>query len=285
MLRNATPQPMSATNRSGQKGLAAAHDLVAFPVVFATALARGESGAQETGPPTRESRESKHSSQAVTRAIRRERARQRGLGAGVAACARHLPAEGIWATERKRQDAAAFRPPGCGTTRRRLAVYGETWRDDRSNGSNLPDVEREERGCQQGRPEWNGMEAEADRVGGRQVDGRRPMVNPSRPRFADPTSADPAEADRPRQTDVNPGKQALPTGARNAVFHAGKIPLRAAISLATGPRVFPFNHIFVVVLSPSSRKTRFIIACITLLTARDQHTPSHLSILYRATEC
>ncbi|KAJ7645061.1 hypothetical protein DFH06DRAFT_1301098 [Mycena polygramma] len=52
--------------------------------------------------------------------------------------------------------------------------------------------------AQRGRPEWNGMEAEADRVGGRQVDGRRPMVNPSRPRFADPTSADPAEADRPR---------------------------------------------------------------------------------------
>ncbi|KAJ7657384.1 hypothetical protein DFH06DRAFT_1131874 [Mycena polygramma] len=143
-----------------------------------------------------------HSSQAVTRAIRRERARQRGLGAGAAACAR--PAQsclqrGIWATERKR-DAAAFGPPGCCTTRRRVAVYGETWRDERSNGSSLLDVEREERGCQRGRPEWNGMEAEADIVGGRQVDGCRPMVNPSRPRFADPTSADPAEADRPRYT-------------------------------------------------------------------------------------
>ncbi|KAJ7616145.1 hypothetical protein DFH06DRAFT_1145652 [Mycena polygramma] len=106
------------------------------------------------------------------------------------------------------------------------------WRDERDSWWSLRDVERVERGwgargkrrrddgrrkaealqkhrvakgppraacVQRGRPEWNGMEAEAGRPGGPQVDGGRPMVNPGRPRFADPRSADPAEADRPRE--------------------------------------------------------------------------------------
>ncbi|KAJ7676728.1 hypothetical protein DFH06DRAFT_1122033 [Mycena polygramma] len=78
--------------------------------------------------------------------------------------------------------------------------FMETWRDEGSTESSLMVVERKETGCvakgttQPART--SGAEPEVDRVGGREVDGCRPMVNPSRPRFADPTSAEPARMPR-----------------------------------------------------------------------------------------
>ncbi|KAJ7657161.1 hypothetical protein DFH06DRAFT_1131685 [Mycena polygramma] len=215
---------MSATNRSGQKGLAAAHDLVAFPVVFATALARGESGAQETGRPTRESRETAVRRRIAGRRIRPRRAQLKGGNAGDSPRARQ-------AARARRgsgsQDAAAFRPPGCGTTRRRLAVYGETWRDEKSNGSNLLDVEREEGGhntaseAVQSGMGWRQRQTESVDAKSTDVDGWSTQVDPDLPT-------------RRRQTLPRPigrGKQALPTGARNAVTASGTEHLRAFVSI------------------------------------------------------
>jgi hypothetical protein len=68
-----------------------------------------------------------------------------------------------------------------------------------------------------GKAEWKIQEAEVGRLGGREVDRYRQMVGRGRLRFADQTSADSVDPSRPRSSDVNPGKQSLSTGARNAV--------------------------------------------------------------------
>ncbi|KAJ7605463.1 hypothetical protein DFH06DRAFT_1150558 [Mycena polygramma] len=122
-----------------------------------------------------------YSSQAAARAIRYEAAK-RGLQTHFVAGCRYI--RSTWLLHHATSSGALWRD----TARRE-----ERWVESAGRREG-----RDKLHSQRGRPEWNGMGAEADRVGGRQVDGRRPMVNPSRPRFADPTSADPAEADRPR---------------------------------------------------------------------------------------
>jgi hypothetical protein len=82
-----------------------------------------------------------------------------------------------------------------------------------------------------GEAEWKIQEAEVGRLGGCEVDRCRQTVGRGPLRFADQTSADSADPGRPRSSDVNPGKQSLSTGVRNAVLAVDSLLLDSKVQL------------------------------------------------------